>query len=73
MAPAFKATAAELEPHVRLLKVDTGAGQGVSARYHIRSIPTLIFFGDGREIARQTGAMDRARFVTWTRQALAAT
>ena len=71
MAPAFKAAAAELEPHVRLLKVDTEAEQGIAGRYGIRSIPTLILFKGGREIARQAGAMDRARLVGWTRQALA--
>ena len=72
MAPAFKAAAAELEPHVRLLKVDTETEQGISGRYRIQSIPTLILFKDGREIARQAGAMDRARLVAWARQALAA-
>lgn len=71
MAPAFEAAAAELEPHVRFLKVDTEAQQGVAARYGIRSIPTLILFRGGREIARQAGAMDRARLVAWTRQTLA--
>ena len=72
MAPAFKAAAAELEPHVRLLKVDTEAEQGIAGRYRIQSIPTLILFKGGREIARQAGAMDRARLVAWVRQALAA-
>lgn len=72
MAPAFKAAAAELEPQVRLLKVDTEAEQGVAGRYGIRSIPTLILFKGGREIARQAGAMDRARLVGWAKQALAA-
>ena len=70
MAPAFKAAAAELEPHVRLLKVDTEAEQGIAGRYRIQSIPTLILFRGGREVARQAGAMDRARLVAWTRQAL---
>lgn len=71
MAPAFQAVAAEMEPHVRFLKVDTEAQQGVAARYAIRSIPTLIMFRGGREVARQAGAMDRARLVAWTKQALA--
>lgn len=72
MAPAFKAAAAELEPHVRLLKVDTEAEQGVAGRYGIQSIPTLILFKGGREIARQAGAMDRARLVGWAKRTLAA-
>ena len=72
MAPAFEAVAAELEPQVRLLKVDTEAEQGLAGRYGIQSIPTLILFRGGREIARQAGAMDRGRIVAWARQTLAA-
>lgn len=71
MAPAFKVAAAELEPKVRLLKVDTEAEQGIAGRYGIQSIPTLILFKDGREIARQAGAMDRARLVQWAQAVLA--
>lgn len=72
MAPAFKAAASELEPFIRLLKVDTEAEQGLAGRYHIQSIPTLLLFRGGREIARQAGALDRARLVAWAKQGLAA-
>lgn len=72
MAPAFQAAAAEMEPRVRFLKVDTEAEQGVAGRYGIQSIPTLILFRGGHEVARQAGAMDRARLVAWVRQSLAA-
>lgn len=70
MAPAFKAAAADLEPEFRLLKLDTEAQQNIAARYNIRSIPTMILFKDGKEIARQSGAMDRSRLVGWAKQAL---
>jgi thioredoxin 2 len=66
MAPAFKQAAASLEPQVRLAKVDTEAAPGVAGRYQIRSIPTLILFRDGREVARQAGAMSAADIVRWT-------
>lgn len=65
MAPAFSAAAAELDPKVRLLKVDTEAEQLLAGRYAIRSIPTLILFNDGAEIARQAGAMDKAGIMRW--------
>ncbi|OYY67592.1 thioredoxin TrxC [Sphingomonas sp. 28-63-12] len=65
MAPAFAAAAADLDPKVRLLKVDTEAEQAVAGRYAIRSIPTLILFKGGREIARQAGAMDKAGILRW--------
>jgi thioredoxin 2 len=72
MAPAFAAAAADLEPDVRLLKVDIDAEQAIAARHAIQSIPTLVLFRDGCELARQTGAMERGRIVAWVRQALAA-
>lgn len=68
MAPAFAAAAAELEPQMRLGKIDTEAEQAIAARYAIRSIPTMILFSHGREIARQSGAMPAAAIASWARQ-----
>ncbi len=70
MAPAFASAAASLEPAARLGKLDTEAEQGIAARYGIRSIPTMILFSHGREIARQSGAMPAAAIVEWARGAL---
>ena len=67
MAPAYKQAAAELEPRVRLAKVDTEAEQMLGAQFGIRSIPTLVLFRGGREIARQPGAMGAADIVRWVR------
>lgn len=65
MAPVFAQAARELEPRVRLAKLDTEAAQGIAARYGIRGIPTLILFRGGREVARQSGAMDRGMLLDW--------
>jgi len=70
MTPAFASAAASLEPAARLGKVDTEAEEGIAARYGIRSIPTMILFSHGREIARQSGAMPAAAIVEWARGAL---
>ena len=70
MAPAFRQAASSLEPRVRLAKVDTEAAPGVAGRYQIRSIPTLILFREGREVARQAGAMSAADIVRWTQSKL---
>ncbi|KAA3651238.1 MAG: thioredoxin TrxC [Proteobacteria bacterium] len=67
MAPAFEAAAAELAPQVRLMKVNTEEAQALAGRYNIRSIPTLIAFRDGREVARISGAMDASRLTAWVR------
>jgi thioredoxin 2 len=67
MAPQYAAAAGRLEPHVRLLKVDTEAEPALGARFNIRSIPTLALFAGGRELARQPGAMDAAGIERWAR------
>jgi thioredoxin 2 len=71
MAPAFEHAAAQLEPAVRLVKVNTEEAQQLGARFAIRSIPTLMLMRDGREVARQAGAMDQGGIVGWARQNLA--
>ena len=67
MAPHFVEAAAQLEPHVRVAKVDTEAEQTLGAQFGIRSIPTLALFRGGREVARQAGAMGSAQIVQWAR------
>ncbi|MDH5516921.1 MAG: thioredoxin TrxC [Gammaproteobacteria bacterium] len=70
MAPAFSAAAAELEPDCRLLKLNTENAQQVSAQWGIRSIPTMIVFKSGKEIARTSGALDKNQIVNWVRQSI---
>jgi len=70
MAPAFEEAARRLEPGVRLVKVNTEEAQSLSMQYGIRSIPSLLLFKGGREVARTAGAMDAGGLVAWTRQNL---
>ncbi len=67
MAPAFIQAAAQLEPAMRLAKLDTEQAQELASRYNIRSIPTLALFRNGREVARQAGAMDSENIIKWAR------
>ncbi|MGE3773617.1 MAG: thioredoxin TrxC [Gammaproteobacteria bacterium] len=68
MAPAFEAAAATLEPRYRLAKLNTDDEGEIAGRYGIRSIPTLIVFARGREVARQAGAMPAGALVEWIRR-----
>jgi thioredoxin 2 len=67
MAPQFEAAARRLEPRVRLVKVNTDEAQQLSARYNIRSIPTLMIFRNGQEVARQAGAMSTDAILSWVK------
>lgn len=67
MAPSYAQAAQQLEPSIRVLKVNTEEAQDLGARYAIRSIPTLALFRHGREVARQPGAMDANNIIAWAR------
>jgi thioredoxin 2 len=67
MAPTFERAATQLEPRVRLAKVDTDEQPELAAQHAIRSIPTLAIFKGGREVARQSGVMDLPRLLAWVR------
>ena len=71
MAPAFERVAAEVEPEVRFLKVDTEAERDLAARYDIRSIPMLIMFRKGGIVAQRAGASDARSLRTWIQQNMA--
>lgn len=68
MAPQFVAAAHDLEPGLRLLKLDTEAHPDAGARFAIRGIPTMILFRGGHEIARQSGALSAADVIAWARR-----
>ena len=65
MAPFYEATARLMEPKLRFAKLNTQDEPAPAGRFNIRAIPTMIVFRAGREIARQTGAMDSASMQRW--------
>lgn len=69
MAPQFAQAAARLAPEYRLAKVNTEEQQQLAAQFGIRSIPTLVIFRNGAEIARSSGAMSADALVDWVRSA----
>ncbi|MFL5031278.1 MAG: thioredoxin TrxC, partial [Xanthobacteraceae bacterium] len=65
MAPVYARVAAELEPGIRFLKVDTETEQELAARYQIRSIPTFMLFHKGAVVAQRAGAVDAQTLRGW--------
>ena len=63
MAPAFKQAGAQLQGRALLVKVNSDASPGLSQRFGIRSIPTLVRLQGGRETARQSGAIPASAIV----------
>jgi len=67
MAPAFEQAAARLEPRIRLAKLNTEAESAIAGQFGIRSIPTMVLFRQGHELARQAGAMGPEDIISWVR------
>jgi thioredoxin 2 len=72
MAPMFERAAPELEPEVRLLKLNADEEQRTSAEFGVSGIPALLLFRGGKLVAKTAGAMDARNIVAWTRDQLAA-
>lgn len=67
-APVYADAARRYEPQLRLAKLDTDANPQTSRQFNIRSIPTLALIHRGREIARQSGALDAGSLQRWIAQ-----
>ncbi len=67
-APIFEQAAQELEPTIRLAKLDTEANPQLAGQWQIRSIPTLLLFNNNREQARISGALSLPQFKQWLLQ-----
>jgi thioredoxin 2 len=63
MAPQFEAAARQLKGLALLVKVNSDDSPAASARFAIRSIPTLLRLQDGVELRRQSGALPVAQIV----------
>ena len=71
MAPVLDRTAQQRATTLQVAKVNTDEQPDLAGRFNIRSIPTLILFRQGRERARQSGAVDAATLSRWLEGALA--
>jgi len=70
MGPQFAAAAKQLEPDVRLLKLNSEAEPAAAQALGVSGIPALFLIRDGKVIARTAGAMPASQIVAWTRESL---
>lgn len=66
-APVFSQAAGQLQGRCRLAKLDSEANQQLAGQLGIRSIPSLILFKGGVEVARQSGALPLPQLQAWLR------
>ena len=70
MAPQFEQAANAWKGRARFAKLNTEQVPGPAGQFGIRSIPTLILFKGGREVARQSGAMNQGQINQWLQSAI---
>ncbi len=69
-APVFSQVSHEMATQACFIKLDTENNQMIASRYQIRSIPTLMIFHHGKELARLSGALPKTQFKQWLQQYL---
>jgi len=59
MLPVLEQLAAENFHSLKIVKINSDDNSGLTAEMHVRSIPTMILFVNGKEVHRVTGAMPK--------------
>jgi thioredoxin 2 len=67
VAPGVERAAVEFAGRLKVVKVNVDEAPGVSARFGVQGIPTLLVLRLGEPIARQVGALPADRLVVWVR------
>ncbi|QEY59682.1 thioredoxin TrxC [Pseudomonas sp. C27(2019)] len=67
-APTFSQAAEQLTTACRFGKLDSEAHPALSGELGIRSIPSLLLFRNGKEVARQSGALPLSQLLSWLKQ-----
>ncbi|MCE9950295.1 thioredoxin TrxC [Hafnia paralvei] len=70
-APVFEEVAEERAGQIRCVKVNTEAEPELSARFRIRSIPTIMLYQNGQLVDMLNGAVPKAPFDGWINEQLA--
>src|SRR5437867_2904414 len=65
IAPALDDSAARYAGRLHVAKIDTAENPSVPARYHVRSIPTLMLFKNGEVVATKVGALSKSQLAAF--------
>ncbi|MBT2493238.1 thioredoxin [Streptomyces sp. ISL-96] len=68
VSPALEQIATEMAGRIKLVKVDIDRSPGLSARFGVQAVPTLLILDRGKVIARRTGAAPAPALRAWVEQ-----
>jgi thioredoxin 2 len=67
LAPAVRQASEEFAGRLKVVKVNVDEAPGISARFGVQGIPTLLLLRQGRLVARQVGALPQSQLLSWIR------
>jgi thioredoxin 1 len=73
MAPALEQIATEMKGKVKIVKIDVDQNPGVTQKFRIQAMPTLIMFNGGKEVNRNVGALvQKVKLESWIKSSVTA-
>jgi thioredoxin 1 len=71
MAPALEQVATEMKGKVKVVTVDVDQNPGITQKYAIQAMPTLIMFNGGKEVNRNVGALvQKVKLESWIKSSV---
>ncbi len=71
MAPALEQVATEMKGKLKVVKVDVDQNPGITQKYAIQAMPTLIMFNAGKEVNRNVGALvQKVKLEAWVKSSV---
>lgn len=64
LGPILKEVKDSLGEAVSIIKIDVDKNQAIASQYHVRGVPTMILFKNGKQLWRQSGVMSKNELIS---------
>ncbi|MCG2460049.1 thioredoxin [Flavobacteriaceae bacterium F89] len=63
LAPILKQVKDEIGENVKIVKIDVDKNPSIASRFHVRGVPTMLLFKNGKQLWRQSGVLQKDEIV----------